>query len=208
MRGTVTLVSGDNLGSDFIGGYKQLSSAHRKCRFCMAVDTCIGEHFYSHMFDPRTRKTHAHHCSLRDEKDDLRSHIATTYGLYWDSILNSSQFFHVTEGLPPDIMHDILEGSLQYEVKELLRHLIKEEKLFTLELLNEKIERFPYMQSDIANKPALIPDSIFTAKSNTVKQKASKMWCLGRYLPLMVGDIIVPEDNEKWLLFLSHTDYL
>ena len=30
MRGTVTLVSGDNLGSDFIGGYKQLSSAHRK----------------------------------------------------------------------------------------------------------------------------------------------------------------------------------
>ena len=44
MRGTVTLVSGDNLGSHFIGGYKQLSSAHRKCRFCMAVDTCIGEH--------------------------------------------------------------------------------------------------------------------------------------------------------------------
>ena len=127
--------------------------------------------FYSHMFDPRTRKTHAHHCSLLDENDDLRSHIATTYRLYWDSILNSSQFFHVTKGLPPDIMHDILEGSLQYEVKELLRHLIKKEKLFTLELLNEKIEQFPYMQSDIANKPALIPDSIFTAKSNTVKQK-------------------------------------
>ena len=29
------------------------------------------------------------------------------------------------------------------------------------------------------------------------------MWCLARYLPLMVGDITVPEDNEKWLLFLS-----
>ena len=28
------------------------------------------------------------------------------------------------------------------------------------------------------------------------------MWCLGRYLPLMVGDITVPEDIEKWLLFL------
>lgn len=36
-RGTLTLVSGDNLGSNFIGGYKQLSSALRKCRFCMAV---------------------------------------------------------------------------------------------------------------------------------------------------------------------------
>ena len=51
MRGTVTLVSGDNLGSDFIGGYKQLSSAHRKflygCRYlywrtreCKAISTC------------------------------------------------------------------------------------------------------------------------------------------------------------------------
>ena len=36
-RGTLTLVSGDNLGSNFIGGYKHLSSALRKCRFCMAV---------------------------------------------------------------------------------------------------------------------------------------------------------------------------
>ena len=35
-RGTLTLVSGDNLASNFIGGYKQLSSALRKCRFCMA----------------------------------------------------------------------------------------------------------------------------------------------------------------------------
>ncbi len=36
-RGSLTLVSGDNLGSNFIGGYKQLSSALRKCRFCMAT---------------------------------------------------------------------------------------------------------------------------------------------------------------------------
>ena len=36
-RGTITLVAGDNLGSQFIGGYKQLGSALRKCRYCMAV---------------------------------------------------------------------------------------------------------------------------------------------------------------------------
>ena len=47
-------------------------------------------------------------------------------GIHHDSILNSSQFYHVTEGLPPDIMHDILEGALQYEVKELLKYLIDE----------------------------------------------------------------------------------
>ena len=36
-RGTLTIVAGDNQGSHFIGGYKQLSSALRKCRYCMAV---------------------------------------------------------------------------------------------------------------------------------------------------------------------------
>ena len=37
--------------------------------------------------------------------------MAATYGLRCDSILNSSRFFHVTEGLSPDITHDILEGA-------------------------------------------------------------------------------------------------
>ena len=34
-----------------------------------------------------------------------------------------------------------------------------------------------------------------------VIQLASKMWCMGRLLPLMTGDL-VPEDDEKWKLFL------
>ena len=36
-RGTVSIVSADNLASWSIGGYKTLSSATRKCRFCMAT---------------------------------------------------------------------------------------------------------------------------------------------------------------------------
>lgn len=37
-NGTITLIPGDNLASQFLGGYKSLASALRKCRFCMAVD--------------------------------------------------------------------------------------------------------------------------------------------------------------------------
>ena len=36
-RGTVSLVPADNLASHYLGGYKSLSSALRKCRHCMAV---------------------------------------------------------------------------------------------------------------------------------------------------------------------------
>ena len=34
-----------------------------------------------------------------------------------DSILHQSNYFHVTKGLVPDIMHDVLEGCLSYVIK-------------------------------------------------------------------------------------------
>ena len=37
-NGTITLIPGDNLASQYLGGYKSLASALRKCRHCMAVD--------------------------------------------------------------------------------------------------------------------------------------------------------------------------
>lgn len=37
-RGTITVIPGDNLASQYLGGYKSLASALRKCRHCMAVD--------------------------------------------------------------------------------------------------------------------------------------------------------------------------
>ena len=37
-NGTLTIVPGDNLASQCLGGYKSLAIALRKCRHCMAVD--------------------------------------------------------------------------------------------------------------------------------------------------------------------------
>lgn len=36
-RGTVSLFPADNLASQYIGGYKALNAALRKCRQCLAV---------------------------------------------------------------------------------------------------------------------------------------------------------------------------
>ena len=36
-RGTITLFPADNLASQYIGGYKALNAALRKCRHCLAV---------------------------------------------------------------------------------------------------------------------------------------------------------------------------
>ena len=36
-KGTLSVVPGDNLASQYLGGYKSLASAHCKCRNCFAV---------------------------------------------------------------------------------------------------------------------------------------------------------------------------
>ena len=106
-------------------------------------------------FQARTRETHAHHVKDLDDPV-LASILATTYGLNRDSILNSLQFFHVTEGLPPDIMHDILEGALQYEMKEMLLIFTGEKGYFTLNTLNQRIKEFSYFYADMKDKPSEI----------------------------------------------------
>lgn len=35
LAGTIAFVSGDNLGSQLIGGFKEGAGAHLKCRHCM-----------------------------------------------------------------------------------------------------------------------------------------------------------------------------
>jgi len=70
-------------------------------------------------------------------------------------MLNSSKYFHVTDGLVMDIMHDILEGAMQFEVKELLKYLI-DSNYCTLSRINSKITSFPYDGLDVTNKPSVI----------------------------------------------------
>jgi hypothetical protein len=54
--------------------------------------------------------------------------ISSQFGICHSSILNKSRYFHVVGGLPGDAMHDVLEGLLQYEAKEFLKHVILNER--------------------------------------------------------------------------------
>ena len=107
--------------------------------------------FVASAFQARTRVTHKEHCSML--QGALADHIATTYGLARDSILNQSRYFHVTEGLSPDCMHDLLEGTMQYEVKELLKSLIHRD-FISQQDINNRIAFFPYNSADAVNKPS------------------------------------------------------
>lgn len=97
------------------------------------------------------------------------SHIATTYGLTTDSILNESLYFHTTEGLCPDIMHDILEGSLQYVLKELLKNLFHR-NITTLQEVNSRIEYYPYLYTESKDKPVLLQSNNLDSSDHNIRQ--------------------------------------
>ena len=97
-------------------------------------------------------------------------------------------------------MHDLLEGVCGLEVHLVIGDLIHT-GVFDLDLLNSRITSFDYAHSDSKNKPSPISQIKIQCPGSASGQTAAQMWCLIRYLPLIIGDL-VPEGNEHLELIL------
>ncbi|XP_028418114.1 uncharacterized protein LOC114543241 [Dendronephthya gigantea] len=165
--GSIVYTSADNLGAQQLGGFKESCSAHRPCRYCLATAEEMKSKFHEKDFVLRTKE---------DYKDQINQvetygeHFSKTYGLNRRSILNESDYYHVIGGLPPDIMHDILEGVLQYETKEMLKHYIKVERYLTLEILNDRIAKYDFGYYNDSNRPSPITEQKLSSNDNNLKQ--------------------------------------
>ena len=126
-------------------------------------------------FELRTPATHVAHCA--GLHGYLEKHISTTFGVTRNSVLNSCRYFHVISGLVPDIMHDILEGTLPLVVKLLLLHYVSEKGHFSLSILNDRISSFNY-GSSVKNKPSPISVHNFTSSGTKLKQSGTSVMSL------------------------------
>jgi hypothetical protein len=118
-------------------------------------------------FTLRTRAGHNRQCQLINQDQGL----SKTYGVCRLSVLCNSRYYHVVDGLPGDAMHDVLEGVLPYECKEMLKEFIFKEKYFTLEQLNERMRCYDYGYFNDKNKPSPITIQTLKNESNNLKQK-------------------------------------
>ena len=85
----------------------------------------------------------------------------------------SLEYFDLCSGcLVLDILHDVLEGALQYEAKLLLKHCILTEKYFNLDHLNQLIDTFElgYMETD---RPSQITSKTLHSQDNSLKQNGT-----------------------------------
>ena len=72
-------------------------------------------------------------------------------------------------------MHDMLEGVMQYEVKELLRSLVTR-GLITLDGINSRIQLFLYAPCDAVNKPSPIS---LSSGDHSLKQSGEFVFFFG-----------------------------
>lgn len=196
-HGTVSFLVADNLAAHDLGGFQTHFNHGRICRFCNVIKADQKNHFRSDNLQLRTKEAY----ELQAVAVQTNPALFTLYGIKQSSCLNELQFFHVVEGSPPDIAHDLFEGVIPEVIAEVVKYCVTQQ-FFTLSDLNEQIKKFPYEGSDCTNKPSLMSDKIQTFK---VKQTACQALCLCRLLPLMVGSFI-PQDSKEWQVLLKLLD--
>ena len=161
--------------------------------------------FTAEQFQLWSRSQHKQQCARIEESDcaALQDHFATTYGIKHNSILNDPRYFHIVDGLPPDVMHDVLEGILQPELKLLLLHCINN-RHFTLELLNQRMKCFSYGPTETSNRPSQISAATLYAEENSLKQSGMKSLLLTK---LYTGtQKLIPFMHYPYLHTSSFTD--
>ena len=111
--GTITVVAADNLASNLLGGFKEGSTAHRRCRHCDATPSEIASVFNESDLQLRRPTNHIQRCQQIEAAPTKseRDRLSTEYGINRRTVLDDLQYFKVVSGaLVQDIMHDILEG--------------------------------------------------------------------------------------------------
>lgn len=194
LYGSVLAMTGDNLSSHRLGGFKCSFSHGRICRFCMALRHEISYKHLEQDFTQRSPAGHKHHIKM------LMSGAPTSslYGVRAPCVLTFSGF-EPTEHLPPDLMHDMLEGVIPFVMRHVISHLISH-KFFTLSALNLCILNLDYPPYDARNKPEEISSDYLKGKSN-IRGSASQILCFFRNFSLYVG-LCVPSGNEVWGAYL------
>lgn len=97
------------------------------------------------------------------------------YGVTGPSLLLLLPQFDVTLQLPPHLMHDVLEGSFEHVLRQVLISLLSD-SVIQFDDLN-KISTFTYGFHDKKNKPEPLSKP-FIESNSILKETASQKWCL------------------------------
>ncbi|XP_042150719.1 uncharacterized protein LOC120841378 [Ixodes scapularis] len=189
--------TGDNLSMHRIAGLQCSFSKGRISRFCLARHEDLKQ---LHTVEGCIERTSAMHKSHLDAFALDPSVNGPLYGISNVSPLQSLNDFEVTDQLPPDAMHDILEGGVGCVLRQVPGGLIQDRVLRKQDL--ERVTAFGYGFHDKKSAPVAVRDTFLTGKAS-LRGTASQKCCLFRLLPQLYGNSI-PEGNPHWKVYLAY----
>lgn len=127
-------------------------------------------------------------------KIDLNTNSSSQTGIVEDCVFNSLTYFHCTLNLSLDLMHDFFEGIFKYDICQIILNFINR-KIFNLEELNNRINHFKYGEQEVRYIPNIIDKKKLEA--NNLNMTSKEAWQFLYLLPLLIGDLIDPND-EVW----------
>lgn len=158
--------------------------------------------FRSCQFPERTCQQYSDHCNQIElaPTPQARKDLETTYGIVNRSLLSKLPEFDITKQLPQDIMHVLLEGAVQYELRHVLQYFI-ENGFFTLQQLNRAFTSLSFQYQDEANRPPLLKESVFNGQEKyKLKQTAEQARIFLKYLPFCIIRFVGNENRYYQLI--------
>ncbi|XP_028417997.1 uncharacterized protein LOC114542721 [Dendronephthya gigantea] len=193
IHGKVLLCAGDTLGQHYLGGFKEgVGVAFQKCRHCQCSFEQMQTDFLEEEFNLRTKENYSEQFDAIEQAPTpiVQKDLRTTYGLTQRSSLCQLPTFDVTQQLPQDIMHTLLEGVVQYEVRLVLLHYLQSGQT-SLSEINGAILSHEYGYSEISDKPTPLKDTVFHGEERyKLKYNAAKAGLFLRLLPFFIGPFV------------------
>ena len=184
--GKVLMCTGDTLSQHYWGGFKEgVGAAFQKCRHCQCAFSEMQSEFLEESFILRTKETYTAQCDAIEQAPtvNVQKDLQTAYGITKRSVLCQLPTFDVTKQLPQDIMHTLLEGVVQYEVRLVILHYIQS-GVTTLCQINGAITSIEYGYSEVSDKPGLLKDTVFNGDERyKLKKSAAEARLFLRLLP-------------------------
>ncbi|XP_028409387.1 uncharacterized protein LOC114531989 isoform X2 [Dendronephthya gigantea] len=203
--GGVVSCLGDTEGQHQWGGFKvKVGFSHQKCRNCLCTFLSMQENFRASCFTERNLVQYRQHCEDIETAptEESRKNLVTTYGINERSVLSRLPQFDITKQLPQDIMHVLLEGSVQYEVRYALQYFIDNGSI-TLQQLNSTFCQLKLGYQDEANRPPPLRETVFNGQEKyKLKQTAEHARIFLKYLPICLKNFVA-NDCPQYQLILQ-----
>ena len=191
-HGALVAFLADTQAAHKVGGFKgSVSFANRICKSCMATRHDTQLLFTETLFVLRSPENHEEQCLSLEGVN--RHENSVKYGINRTSILEEVPGFSVVTGLSHDIMHDLFEGVVHYELK-LFFHYCASNNIFFVTTLNNRMRGYDFGNED---KPSIIDPSSIDQLNRKFSQSAAQMITLVKNLSLLIGDKI-PENDKNW----------